>query len=375
MQDDLTKDYIATTVEEIENLEKDILELEQYGYNHDVLMRIRRVIHSVKGSAGSYGFPSSSFICHQIEDFLELIKEQKDLSELTSQLLKLNDLLRQSFYANPSQLNRIKSKIMGLCANESTTGAHALMVGFSRAFTGPIRTILSKHGIQSTVVLNEHEAMTLLINQHFDLIFTAFELPVITGDRLIMAHKALFPDASTTSFLITSHENIEEKPEYHIIQKNKSLLQEIERHVRFYTETIHNTYSIKHETASLSSLVHIDDDQSIRNLVSFALTQNSSLHIFHGETADDAITLCLKHKPDLLLLDYCIQDSNGSEVLNKIKQIKELSDMPVIFMTGEERLEKLDLLQKSGAAGIIRKPFRPVSLKKEILDILNKKVV
>ena len=72
---------------------------------------------------------------------------------------------------------------------------------------------------------------------------------------------------------------------------------------------------------------------------------------------------CLKSvKPDLILLDIHMQDMDGYEVMEHMKEDPETADIPVILLTadadedGEERGIAL------GAADFIRKPINPQDL-------------
>lgn len=57
-------------------------------------------------------------------------------------------------------------------------------------------------------------------------------------------------------------------------------------------------------------------------------------------------------KADLILLDYNLPDGDGSEI---IKDIRQLSDVPVIIITGDEKQKTAVSTFKSGATDLIRK--------------------
>lgn len=66
--------------------------------------------------------------------------------------------------------------------------------------------------------------------------------------------------------------------------------------------------------------------------------------------------------PDLILLDINMPQMNGFEVFERIKEMPELSEIPVIFLTAETNKEVEEKGLKMGAADFIRKPFDPADL-------------
>lgn len=61
--------------------------------------------------------------------------------------------------------------------------------------------------------------------------------------------------------------------------------------------------------------------------------------------------------PSLILLDIEMPDMNGFEVLEKIKQSDDISNVPVIFLTGMTDVESEEKGFLMGAADYIKKPY------------------
>lgn len=63
-------------------------------------------------------------------------------------------------------------------------------------------------------------------------------------------------------------------------------------------------------------------------------------------------------QPDVVLLDIRMPAGDGFSVLERMRKIPELGNVPVIYMTGDKS-EELDLkAQRMGARGVIHKPIR-----------------
>ncbi len=76
-----------------------------------------------------------------------------------------------------------------------------------------------------------------------------------------------------------------------------------------------------------------------------------------AQTGKGAIDLCRRERPDLIILDIMLPDSDGLEICRAIRNHSELSPVPVIFLTARasetDRIVGLEL----GANDYIVKPF------------------
>ena len=71
----------------------------------------------------------------------------------------------------------------------------------------------------------------------------------------------------------------------------------------------------------------------------------------------DAISYLNNNVPDMILLDLHMPEMNGLEVLEKIREQDNLSDIPVVFLTADnDRKTEIDIF-KAGALDFIQKPF------------------
>lgn len=111
-----------------------------------------------------------------------------------------------------------------------------------------------------------------------------------------------------------------------------------------------------------------DDKQIIDNLTQFLKSEGFIITSVTGQRA--AIEMINSNHYDLLLLDISLSDGNGFIVC---KAAKEISDIPVIFLTasGDEYsvVTGLDM----GADDYIAKPFRPRELVSRIRSVLRRR--
>ena len=63
-----------------------------------------------------------------------------------------------------------------------------------------------------------------------------------------------------------------------------------------------------------------------------------------------------KRRPDLILLDYEMPVCDGRQTLEMIRADEEISDIPVIFLTGVNDREHIEMVLALRPAGYLLKP-------------------
>ncbi len=102
----------------------------------------------------------------------------------------------------------------------------------------------------------------------------------------------------------------------------------------------------------------LDDDPETLRHVRNALSDARYAPIVTGDP-DGLSELIRAEKPHLVLLDLMLPGTNGIELM---KQVPELSDLPVIFISGYGRDETIAKALGSGAVDYIVKPFSSTEL-------------
>lgn len=102
----------------------------------------------------------------------------------------------------------------------------------------------------------------------------------------------------------------------------------------------------------------MDDDRDIRELISTYLGQND-YEIDEAENGEEAMILINEKSYDLVILDIMMPKKNGYEV---VKEIRETSIVPVIFLTAKD--DEVSMIKgfNLGADDYISKPFSSMEL-------------
>jgi len=87
---------------------------------------------------------------------------------------------------------------------------------------------------------------------------------------------------------------------------------------------------------------------------------------------DAAIEAIKTFKPELVMLDWMMPGMDGPTLFRKMKELPEVSGLPVVFITAKASQAELDELRALGAAGTISKPFSPRDLPEQLRAIWSK---
>lgn len=106
----------------------------------------------------------------------------------------------------------------------------------------------------------------------------------------------------------------------------------------------------------MKKILLIEDDADLYSLIQYNL-EKEGFQFVGSQTGKGAIDLCRREKPDLVILDIMLPDSDGLDICKRIRAHPELSHLPVIFLTARasetDRIVGLEL----GANDYIVKPF------------------
>ena len=106
----------------------------------------------------------------------------------------------------------------------------------------------------------------------------------------------------------------------------------------------------------MKKILLIEDDADLFQLLKYNL-EKEGFSMTGAQTGKGALELCRRVRPDLVLLDIMLPDSDGLDICKGIRNDGELANIPIIFLTARasetDRIVGLEL----GANDYIVKPF------------------
>jgi len=109
-------------------------------------------------------------------------------------------------------------------------------------------------------------------------------------------------------------------------------------------------------------VLHVDDEPDIRELVEISLALDPELSVKSCCCGDDALVAAAEWSPDVVLMDVMMPVMDGPATLSRLRERDATAKIPVVFMTARAQARELAHFLTLGAAGVISKPFDPMTL-------------
>jgi CheY-like chemotaxis protein len=120
------------------------------------------------------------------------------------------------------------------------------------------------------------------------------------------------------------------------------------------------------------AILIVEDDAAVRELVAKTL-QTAGYSVQAVELAARALDVLRSERFDLVILDLGMPRGtmDGMELLARIREVEEWSDLPVVILSGYGDIVNRDVTRRLGVAAILGKPLRDFG---ELLAVVQKVV-
>lgn len=116
----------------------------------------------------------------------------------------------------------------------------------------------------------------------------------------------------------------------------------------------------------LERIAYVEDDADIRELTDMALSDIGGFEVALYASGAEALSKIPTFRPSLILLDVMMPKMDGPEVFARLGQIEVTNSVPKVFMTAKAQPNEVEYLISMGAAGVIAKPFDPMTLADQV---------
>lgn len=115
----------------------------------------------------------------------------------------------------------------------------------------------------------------------------------------------------------------------------------------------------------------IDDEERIREVVQACLEDLGGWDAIAAASAKEGLLLAQTQSLDAILLDVSMPDMDGFVFFQKLQENPATQSIPVILLTAKVLPDDRARFAKMGVAGVINKPFNPVTISEEVAEILG----
>jgi chemotaxis protein histidine kinase CheA len=249
----LKQDFIEDTLERIDRIETTIDRVAGGMDKPDVgIAELRREAHTVKGLAGSFGFPLVGAIAHRLEDYLADLTEigDQEAASLVDFTTWIREIIESGANPQADEETRILRSLPTRSAKaDDKTGAsdgavaqdkEVLLVTATAVQGHFLQRALREKGFRTITARSAVEAFETVVQSRPDAVITAAVLDGLSGIELIRALAAMKTLSDKKLGLLTSfdasHPDLEDLPKNVAIISNKG--KQTSEHLAKFIETM-----------------------------------------------------------------------------------------------------------------------------------------
>ena len=113
-------------------------------------------------------------------------------------------------------------------------------------------------------------------------------------------------------------------------------------------------------------VVLVDDEDDIRLVARASLERLAGWQVYPASSGAEGVALAKAERPDAIVLDVMMPGMDGPATLAELRSDPATADIPVVFLTAKVQAAERRRLEELGAAGVVAKPFDPMTLAAEL---------
>lgn len=115
----------------------------------------------------------------------------------------------------------------------------------------------------------------------------------------------------------------------------------------------------------------IDDEDDIREVAALSLESIAGWQVSMASSGAEGIQAAEKLHPDAILMDVMMPGMDGPTTFKEMQSHASLARIPVILLTAKVQGVDQRRFHNLGVAGVLQKPFDPLSLADQITSALG----
>jgi CheY-like chemotaxis protein len=121
----------------------------------------------------------------------------------------------------------------------------------------------------------------------------------------------------------------------------------------------------------LERVLLAEDDLDIQKVVRMSLQFRGVANIVVVSDGQECLKVVNQVNPEVILLDVMMPQLDGYETCRRLKSDPQTAAIPVIFLTAKAQQFEMRQGLQAGAIGYLTKPFDPMTLHDQIIQLLD----
>jgi CheY-like chemotaxis protein len=123
---------------------------------------------------------------------------------------------------------------------------------------------------------------------------------------------------------------------------------------------------------NIKKVLMVEDEPHIRRIGELSLRGVGKWEVVLASSGAEGIERATVEQPDVILLDVMMPGMDGPTTLAELRAQPNTAMIPVIFITAKVEKHEIERYLSLGASGVISKPFDPMALPREIMQIVER---
>lgn len=364
--------YAAQLPETLAKIDQLWKQLPHDGWDEERFSTLHRMIHSLSGSAKSFGFAMLGDVARNLEKYLQQLAQEKTaLSE--AQRIHVQVLLSELFQVS---MQREPTDTAGLIdvarPSEKPAGSrHIFVVEDDRAFAESLDVQLSYFGYDVSLYHTLADFRQAMKSNPDVVVLIDINFPEDSwGGIHVMSEIQQRRKIPVPVIFLTSHNEF------------KARLEAVRVGGIQYLNKPFNIGNLIDKLDALTSplppapyrVLIVDDSESITTYYSTILEQ-AGMEVKAVNDPFKVMESLVEFVPDLILLDIYMPECNGMEVAKVIRQLDAFVGIPIVFLSAEGNLDKQLVAMGLGGDDFLTKPVEPQHLISSINNRIKRSLI
>jgi len=115
----------------------------------------------------------------------------------------------------------------------------------------------------------------------------------------------------------------------------------------------------------------VDDEDDIREVATISFEAVAGWQVSSASSGSEGIAKAISESPDAILLDVMMPGMDGPTTFARLHADPATHKIPVILLTAKTQGADLRQFEELGVAGVLTKPFDPMTLPRQVADVLE----